>query len=63
MVVRKNRFFLPCPYEFHCTLIDGVQETLRDVFKRGFNVWDSYAIKAIGNQSKECSPKKISQKG
>lgn len=50
-VVHKNSFSLPSPYEFYCPLMNEVPENLGDMFKYDFSVWDSQAMKDVGNKS------------
>lgn len=48
VVIQKNSFSVPVLYEFHCTSIEDVPETLGDRSRSRFCVRDSQAMKAFG---------------
>lgn len=62
VVIEKDSFSVPYPNGFHYMSMDEVPETLRDVSSHGFNVWDSPAMKAIGNKSNDSSSLNTSEK-
>lgn len=56
-VIHSDGFLIPYPYELPFTLMNKVPETLEDVSKNIFYVWDSQAVKIIENESNKSSSK------
>lgn len=57
VAIRNGSFSIPYLHEFHFTPIDDVLETLRNVSKYDFYVWESQLMKALGNKSTYVSSK------
>lgn len=58
--IHKGSFHIPYPYEFYCTAMGEVPETLADVYKYFFYVWCSQTMNMIVTKSCESSSKKES---
>lgn len=58
VVVRMDSFHISYRYEFYCTLVQEVRETLGDMSRYGFYIWDSRAMKAVRTKNIEFSSKK-----
>lgn len=61
VVIHKKNFSTPYPYEFYCIYMSKVPETVDDLCRYGFYIWDWQIMKDIGNTTNESSSKNASK--